>query len=428
MIIVAGGNGMDKKRKHRSIEIIVLMLTVVFLVEVIQVSVKQGFDIKIEDMKNYMESKVTAEIVETLSPNLMYSFEDALVQEYTMLESMILKQYPLLEYSMEACEYETAVENEGAYELILKGEANDENFVDENGNVVIVAETAKEEEKKDAQKEDEVKEETTTKPQEATGKKQEINMELLKDEEYVKSTYYTIDSTTYVEAGELSADKLLGKDMKIKGDNSKPQILIFHTHSQEAFADSVPGDVSTTIVGVGDYLAQLLTEKYNFNVIHNTTTYDLIDGKLDRNKAYSLAEPDIQAILTANPSIEVVLDIHRDAMDEQTHLVTEVNGKPTARFMFFNGMSRTKKLGNIDYLQNPYREDNMSFAFQMQLKAEEYYPGLTRRIYLKGYRYNLHLMPKTLLVEVGAQNNTVEEEKNAMEPLAHMLSMVLKGE
>ena len=171
-----------------------------------------------------------------------------------------------------------------------------------------------------------------------------------------------------------------------------------------------------------------MTEKYNFNVIHNTTTYDLIDGKLDRNKAYSLAEPDIQAILEANPSIEVVLDIHRDAMDEQTHLVTEINGKPTARFMFFNGMSRTKKLGNIDYLQNPYREDNMSFAFQMQLKGEEYYPGLTRRIYLKGYRYNLHLLPKTLLVEVGAQNNTVAEEKNAMEPLAHMLSMVLKGE
>ena len=412
---------MDKKRRHRSIEIIILMLTVIFFVEVVQVSVEQGFDIRIEDMKKYMESKVTAAIVETLSPNLMYSFQDTKTREYSVLESMILKQYPLLEYSMEVCEYETAVENEGAYELILKGEANDENFVDEDGNVVIVAETAKEEAVKDMQKEDEVK-------KEETAKKQEINMELLKDEEYIKSTYYTIDSTTYVEGGELSAEKLLGKDMRIKGDNSKPQILIFHTHSQEAFKDSVAGDANTGIVGVGAYLAKVLTEKYHFNVIHNTTTYDLIDGKLDRNKAYSLAEPDIQRILAENPSIEVVLDIHRDAMAEQTHLVTELSGKPTARFMFFNGMSRTKKLGNIDYLQNLYREDNMSFAFQMQLKAEEYYPGLTRKIYLKGYRYNLHLMPKTLLVEVGAQNNTLEEEKNAMEPLAHMLSMVLKGE
>ncbi len=418
---------MDKKKKHRSMEIIILMLAAVFLIEVIQVSVEQGFDINIENIKKYMENKVAAEIVETLSPNLMFSLRDGTAQEYTRLETWILKQYPLLEYSMEVYEYETAVENEGAYELILKGEANDENFVDEDGNVVIVTETT-EEESKDVQKEDEAEEEAKTDNTEVTVQKQEINMELLKNEDYIKNTYYTIDSTTYVEAGELSADKLLGKDMKLKGDNSAPQILIFHTHSQEAFADSIPGDTSTTIVGVGEYLAQLLTEKYNFNVIHNTTTYDLIDGKLDRNKAYSLAEPDIQAILDANPSIEVVLDIHRDAMDEQTHLVTDINGKPTARFMFFNGMSRTRKLGNIDYLPNPYREDNMSFAFQMQLKAEEYYPGLTRRIYLKGYRYNLHLMPKTLLVEVGAQNNTVEEEKNAMEPLAHMLSMVLNGE
>lgn len=419
---------MDKKKKHRSIEIIILMLAAVFFIEVIQISIEQGFDINIENIEKYMENKVAAEIVETLSPNLMFSLRDGTAQEYTKFETWILKQYPLLEYSMEVYEYETAVENEGAYELILKGEANDENFVDEDGNVVIVAETAKEEESKDIQKEDEAAEQTKTDNTQVTAQKQEINMELLKNEDYIKSTYYTIDSTTYVEVGELSVDKLLGKDMKLKGDNSAPQILIFHTHSQEAFADSIPGDASTTIVGVGAYLAQLLTEKYNFNVIHNTTTYDLIDGKLDRNKAYSLAEPDIQAILAANPSIEVVLDIHRDAMDEQTHLVTDINGKPTARFMFFNGMSRTRKLGNIEYLPNPYREDNMSFAFQMQLKAEEYYPGLTRRIYLKGYRYNLHLMPKTLLVEVGAQNNTLEEEKNAMEPLAHMLSMVLKGE
>lgn len=419
---------MDKRKKHRSIEIVILMLTAVFWIEVIQVSIEQGFDVQIEDMKKYMENKVTAGIVETLSPNLMFSLRDGQPQEYTKLETWILGQYPLLEYSMEVYEYETAVENEGAYELILKGEANDENFVDENGNVVIVAETVKEEESKDIKKEDEAGEETKKDNTQVNAQKQEINMELLKNEDYIKSTYYTIDSTTYVESGELSVDKLLGRDMKLKGDNSAPQILIFHTHSQEAFADSVPGDVSTTIVGVGEYLAKLLTEKYNFNVIHNTTTYDLIDGKLDRNKAYSLAEPDIQAILAANPSIEVVLDIHRDAMDEQTHLVTDIGGKPTARFMFFNGMSRTKKLGNIDYLPNPYREDNMSFAFQMQLKAEEYYPGLTRRIYLKGYRYNLHLMPKTLLVEVGAQNNTVQEEKNAMEPLAHMLSMVLKGQ
>lgn len=68
----------------------------------------------------------------------------------------------------------------------------------------------------------------------------------------------------------------------------------------------------------------------------------------------------------------------------------------------------------------------MAFSFQMQAKCNEYYPGFTRRIYLKGYRYNMHVRPKTLLVELGAQTNTVEEAINALEPLAHVLSMVLQ--
>jgi stage II sporulation protein P len=63
----------------------------------------------------------------------------------------------------------------------------------------------------------------------------------------------------------------------------------------------------------------------------------------------------------------------------------------------------------------------------MQLQAVKYYPDLTRKIYLKGYRYNLHLMPKATLIEVGGQTNTVEEAKNAMEPLADILDKVLKG-
>ena len=64
----------------------------------------------------------------------------------------------------------------------------------------------------------------------------------------------------------------------------------------------------------------------------------------------------------------------------------------------------------------------------MQLAAEEYYPGLTRRIYLKGYRYNLHYRPKSLLIELGSQTNTVDEALNACQPLAHIISMVLNGE
>ena len=79
----------------------------------------------------------------------------------------------------------------------------------------------------------------------------------------------------------------------------------------------------------------------------------------------------------------------------------------------------------MTYLPNPYIADNQALSFQMQLAAEEYYPGLMRKIYLKGYRYNLHMKPKSMLIEVGAQTNTLQEAKNAMEPLANILALVL---
>ena len=136
----------------------------------------------------------------------------------------------------------------------------------------------------------------------------------------------------------------------------------------------------------------------------------------------------MEQLLKDNPSIQVVIDLHRDEMPEGKRLVMDLDGRPTARFMFFNGLSRTKKTGNISYLYNENLEANLAFSFQMQLKAAEYYPGLTRKIYLKGYRYNMHLKDKYLLIELGAQNNTLEEVMNACDPLAHILDLVLSGE
>ena len=76
-------------------------------------------------------------------------------------------------------------------------------------------------------------------------------------------------------------------------------------------------------------------------------------------------------------------------------------------------------------LQNPYIQDNLALSLQMKVAAEEMYPGFTRKIYLKGYRDNMHFRPKTLLIEGGAQTNTVEEIMNAVDPLAKILASVL---
>lgn len=252
----------------------------------------------------------------------------------------------------------------------------------------------------------------------------QIDRTQLADYETLVRNFYAIDANTMAGSDQLSVEKLLGMDMTLPQEGDGPQILIYHTHSQEAFADSVPRDVNTGIVGVGECLTKILTEQYGYRVLHNTGQYDVET----RDNAYSRALPAVEQILAENPSIQVIIDLHRDEVAEETKLVTDIQGRPTARFMFFNGLSRTRKTGDIDYLANENQEANLAFSFQMQLKAAEYYPGLTRRIYLKGYRYNMHLRPRTLLVELGAQNNTVEEAINACDPLAHILDMVLKGE
>ena len=252
----------------------------------------------------------------------------------------------------------------------------------------------------------------------------DLSQAKLADFDYVMNQFFILDSNTETNAQQISAPRFLKEDLSVKKDSSVPQILIYHTHSQEAFADSVPGDVNTGIVGVGQCLTKILTEQYGYRVLHHTGQYDVET----RDNAYSRALPAVEQILAENPSIQVIIDLHRDEVAEETKLVTDIQGRPTARFMFFNGLSRTRKTGDIDYLANENQEANLAFSFQMQLKAAEYYPGLTRRIYLKGYRYNMHLRPRTLLVELGAQNNTVEEAINACDPLAHILDMVLKGE
>ena len=254
----------------------------------------------------------------------------------------------------------------------------------------------------------------------ALEKKVNINRLKLQEFDYLRQNFYQIDNTTTVGKDLLNADLLLGKNMTLKENVDGPQILIYHTHSQEAYKDSVSGDPATSIVGVGDYLETLLEEKYGIQVLHHKGVYDQ-----PRDSAYSAALPNIEKVLQENPTIEVVIDLHRDGVAENRHLVTEIDGKPTAKIMFFNGLSKTTAQGELSYLPNPYREDNLALSFQMQLVAEEYYPGLARKIYLKGYRYNLHLKPKSMLVEVGAQTNTFEEAKNAMEPLSNILAMVL---
>lgn len=355
------------------------------------------------------QRKLVKSVEEMYLPSAVYLQQSPMKTTSQWLKEKAMTLIPLVGYIDAQKQYEPAVEDEETIAKILESQANDENMVDESGNLVGEA--------------DLVENIVPAQGQPVL----DLSMERLRDFDYLLSNFYTVDSTTMIGPEQLNADDLLGRDMKINRDSEGPKILIFHSHSQEEFADSIPGDPSTSIVGIGEYLTQLLNAK-GIETVHDTGVYDIINGQLDRSNSYEYAEASVRPFLEANPSIEVAIDLHRDGVAEGTHLVTEVDGKQTAKIMFFNGLSRTRTNGDIDYLYNPYIQDNLAFSLQMQLASENMYPGFVRHIYLRGYRYNLHLLPKSLLIEAGAQTNTVEEMRNAMEVLAETLYYVLTGE
>ena len=367
---------------------------------------------------------------ESFLPVLSYGQEQAPEDFFSAVLRTVGEQFPVLSFRETDCGEEEIIEDAETAEAIR--EENEKLIAQkleaENQAQAVTEENQQAQETQSDGANQGNAQETSQIPEgTATQKQVEIPREQLTDFNYLLNNFFVVDPTTTALESQINADTLLGKDMKLEKNPEQPQILIYHTHSQEEFADSVEGDTSTTVIGVGDYLVQLLQERYGYQVLHITDTFDIVDGQLDRSAAYNYAEPVISQALQEHPTIEVVIDLHRDGVDESKHLVTEVNGKPTAQVMFFNGLSRTNQNGEISYLPNPYIEDNLAFSFQLEYLAKQYYPEYTRCIYLKGYRYNLHLKPRSLLLEVGAQTNTVEEAKNAMEPFADLLYKVLSG-
>ena len=356
--------------------------------------------------KKTVAKSVQKRAEERYLPSLSYLKAEPVLAPGEWIAKQAMQILPAGGYLRRQKVYRASLEDEETYEMILKKQAEDENEVGADGKLVNPEKAV-----------------TVEEPPKMAQVPPEMSIEKLRDFDYLLSNFYIVDSTTMIGPEQLNPDDLLNRSMKIDPGTGEPKILIFHTHSQEEFADSIPGDPSTSIVGIGEYLTQLMNAK-GIPTIHDVGVYDIINGQLDRSNAYENAEASIRPILEANPSIEVVIDLHRDGVAEGTHLVTEIGGKPTAKIMYFNGLSRTRANGDIDYLYNPYIQDNLAFSLQMQIASETLYPGFARRIYLRGYRY---LMPKSLLIEAGAQTNTVEEMRNAMEVLAETLHHVLIG-
>ena len=260
----------------------------------------------------------------------------------------------------------------------------------------------------------------------------EDDINKLKDFSYLKSNFYIVDQRTDLLESDINVDEFLNMDLTIDKSIGGPKVLIFHTHSSEMYADSDPSKgVEEGIWGVGEELKNILENKYGIEVLHDTGRYDVVDGKNQILGAYERMEPAIRKILEQYPTIELVIDMHRDGVNEDVRLVDDVNGKTCAKIMFFNGLCRLNEngvLSDITSLPNEYLKENLALSFNLQMTANKLFPDFTRKIYINAYRYSLHMKPKSLLIEVGAQTNTKQEAKNSMEPLADVLSRVILSE
>ena len=255
------------------------------------------------------------------------------------------------------------------------------------------------------------------------------NVDRLADRNYFISSFYNKDAKTGIIKNMFDPEKFLNTNLKEEKKISSPQVLIFHTHGgTEYFVDSNTSNIKEGIVGAGEQLKYVLENKYGINAIHAANVFDMVDGVSRRDGSYERMEPVISKILEENPSIKVVIDLHRDGIEPNPHLVTYIDGKPYAKIMFVNGVSALEE-GNevkeLNYLKNNYLEDNLAFSFNMQIAANEIYPDFTRKILLKPYRFSTHMAAKSLLVEVGSQYSTKEEAFNAMELLADLIENVV---
>ena len=228
-----------------------------------------------------------------------------------------------------------------------------------------------------------------------------------------------------------SIHNMLGRDFNLSFSAEEgPIVLIVHTHATESFErwDSDFYDTRTywrsrdnnsNIVAVGATLAAAL-ESRGIPIIHDTTHHDFPTFA----GSYERAAETIQAYLEEYPTIRIVLDIHRDAIirDDDTIVkpVTTINGRQAAQIMIISAADNGR-LGVPNY---PY---NLRFAAHFQDHMEQAFPGLTRAIFFTYRRYNMHLTPGSLLVEIGSNANTIEEASFAAALAGDALADLILG-
>lgn len=234
--------------------------------------------------------------------------------------------------------------------------------------------------------------------------------------------YYRCDYRPELEA-------LLTQPLELDLRGPEPKVLIVHTHTCESYTPEFSGqyepsgefrtlDPQYNVLAVGELVAGML-ENAGIGVMQDREFHDYPSY----NHSYLNTKASTEEILAANPSIELILDLHRDAADTPAgQLVTQcsIGGTTAAQLMMVVG---TDDCG----LEHPRWRENLAVALKLQTLLERSNPGICRKLTLTDQRYNQHLGKNALLIEVGAAGNTLAEAKLAAAELAKAIIALSRG-
>lgn len=251
------------------------------------------------------------------------------------------------------------------------------------------------------------------------------------ENQYGRAGEITIKNTTDFN---IDVDKELSSPLGFKVEaTDKPQVLIVHTHSCEAYLQRDDGvyyseysgrsaDDRENLTSAGKALADSLT-KNGIKALHSMKHHD----EPSYNGSYDRSAATIYDYLKKYPSIKVIIDFHRDSIgyggeDGKVKPTFYANGKKAAQVMIMSGYDPT---GEYDY---EHWEENLRLALRIQKKAEQLYPGMTRPLYFGDFAYNMNINSGSLLMEVGTEVNTLNEARYTGRLLGEVIAKVLKDE
>ena len=224
----------------------------------------------------------------------------------------------------------------------------------------------------------------------------------------------------------LDPDKLLQAPLDWELTGSEPTVLILHSHGSESYRGSCDNETtyrtleeSKNMLAVGQQVASLL-EQAGIRVIHDRTIHDYPSY----NGAYNHSRTQTNEYLQQYPSIRLVLDLHRDAMEDgngkQISTTVTIDGKSSAQLMMVVGSS-------AGGLNHPNWQENMALAMKLHAQLEKIYPGICRPISFRSQRFNQDLSTGAMLIEVGAAGNTLAEALTAADCLAQAIISLSHG-